>query len=271
MKKILALLLSLIITASVMTSCGNGGKNSEPESQQTPSLVSEVTDESKSDESEEETIEILQGKSGKKDISQLAGELKNQKTASLTFNKNMDVELFAGECGSDYDTDESHTKMTIEELGGIPMLRIQTLDKNKKGYYKVPKIQFHMYVLFGDNVEDIKKISKIKMDVVTKAVGPIKNEHNEECMVPAFFGGKLATMSSYGWNELIEFGDSQWDNDWQYYQLETPKMEKDKYFDEYGGELVLMKWSIINQQDLYIANITFLDEDGNVVDCTYGK
>ena len=49
---------------------------------------------------------------------------------------------------NNYEDDESSVKLTIEELEGVPMLRVQTLDKDDAGNYKVPKIQIDMSKLF---------------------------------------------------------------------------------------------------------------------------
>lgn len=279
MKKILAAVLALVMTASVMVSCGE----SDNSSSKAETTVSSTAAESKAEESAADSKDTKGDESNAepKALSEMPKELKNEATASFKFTKDMDWKDFVSELGAnDYKDDESHTTMSIEELEGIPMLRVQTLDQNRKKEWKVPKIHFAMNKLFKGHEEDLPKIFTIKMDVVTKAVGTIQNEEGEDCMVPAFFGGKFVTQpydekeKTQTWNEMLEFGWSEWTSEWAYYELEiTPGIKDSAVFkntteDQY---LALMKWSIVNQADFYIANITFLDEDGNVIDCPYGK
>lgn len=274
MKKILAAALALVMTASVLVSCGESDKSSSKADSTTTSAAAE----SKSDESAANGDE---SKAEPKDISEMPKELKNQETASFKFTTDMNVDDFVSALNAnEYKDDESQVKLSIEELAGVPMLRVQTLDQNKKKEWKVPKIHFAMNKLFKGHESDLPKIFSIKLDVVTKAVGKIKNDDGEECLVPAFFGGKVVTQpydaaqKTQTWNELTEFSWSEWTSEWAYYELEVTPGPKDAACFQDTTEdqyLAIMKWSIENQADLYIANITFLDENGDVIDCPYGK
>lgn len=275
MKRILAAALAVIMATAVMASCGSKDESSskaETASSAAESAVESKADGSATDESEAEP----------KPISEMPAALANQETASFKFSTDMNLEDFVSEmAANDYNDDESHTKMTIEEVEGVPMLRIQTLDMDRRGEnYKVPKIHFDMSKLFKGQESDLPKIFTVKMDVVTKAEGTIKNDDGEECKVPAFFGGKFVTQpyiaaeKTQGWQELLEFGWSEWTSEWAYYELAIrPGIKDDAKFVETTEPqyLALMKWSVPNVQDLYIANITFLDEDNNVIPCNYGK
>lgn len=278
MKKILAAALAVIMAATVMASCGDKKDDSSSKADTASSAAAESTEESKADAESKGGDE---SNDEPKAISEMPGELTNQETASFKFSTDMNVEDFVSDMAShDYKDDESHTSMTIEELEGIPMLRIQTLDQNQNNEYKVPKIHFDMSKLFKGHEEDLPKIFKIKADVVTKAVGTIKDDNGEDRMVPAFFGGKFVTQpyseadKTQSWNELLEFSWSEWTSEWAHYELEiTPGiMENAKFINTTEPQyLALMKWSIVNQADLYIANLTFLDQDGNVIACHYGE
>lgn len=281
MKRILAAALAVIMATSVMVSCGEKEDSSSKEKETTSSAVTEdstadSTADSTSDASETEE------EAQPKPISEMPAALANQETASFTFSTDMDLTDFVSEmAANDYTDDESHTKLTVEELEGVPMLRIQALDMDKRGLnYKVPKIQFNMAKLFEGHEDLLPTIFSIKMDVVTKAEGTITNDDGVECLVPAFFGGKFVTQpwseseSTQIWNELLEFGWSEWTSEWAYYELAIRPGIKEaaKYVNTTEDQyLSIMKWGIPNQADLYIANITFLDEAGNVIECPYGK
>ena len=278
MKKILAAALAVIMATAVMASCSKEEESSSKKEETTSSAVEESSAAEESAATGEESEEVAEPKP----LSDIPASLVNQETASFKFTTDMDLTDFVSEMGAnDYKDDESHTTMTIEELEGIPMLRIQTLDMDRRGEnYKVPKIQFNMAKLFAGQEEDLPKIFSVKMDVVTKAEGTIKNDEGVDCKVPAFFGGKFVTQpwsedeQTQTWNELLEFEWSEWTSEWGSYELAIRPGIKEaaKYVNTTKDQyLSIMKWSVPNVQDLYIANITFLDESGNVIECNYGK
>ena len=216
-----------------------------------------------------------------KDVSEIPSALNNQETASFKFTKDMDPADFVKTMNnSNYEDDESQVKLSIEELEGIPMLRVETLDKNEAGDYKVPKIQIDMSKLFKGQESELPKIFTIKADIIYKAVGAFHDEETgEDKMNPGNFLGKFITQPDDGkgsnsWNELQEFSFAEWVSEWGYAELQIrPGIKEQAVYKDSTKEqyLSLMKWSIPNQADYYIANLTFLDEEGNVIPCNYGK
>ena len=278
MKKILAAALALMMTATVLASCGEKKEESSKPKEETSSAAVEESaapeESTEAGEGEEEAAEP-------KPLSEMPAALVNHENASFKFTTDMKIEDIVNPMnGSNYTDDESQVKMTIEELEGIPMLRVQTLDMDRRGEnYKVPKIKINVTKLFEGKSDLLPKIFSVKMDVVTKAVGTIANDEGTECLVPSFFGGKFVTQpwseaeQTQTWNELLEFSFSEWTSEWAYYELAIrPGIKETAKFVDTDKEqfLGLMKWSIPNQADFYIANITFLDENGEVLACTYG-
>lgn len=299
MKKIFALVLSLTMTAAMFTSCGDTADTNSnatttaandvslapeaslPESTADVSTAEEEVSsaaESVAEESSaaEESGSKKDDEAKPKDIKELPSSLLNYDKASFKFSKDTKIDKIVKSMNNkDYSDDESKVKFSIEELAGIPMLKVETLDKNKQDEYKVPKIQFMMNELFKGKESELPKIFSIKVELVTKAVEPAINDKGDEVMVPAFFGGKLVTQPSDGkgsnsWNELYEFGESEWTSEWASYEITARPGIKDqaKFLDTKDPQyLAIMKWSIKNNACFYVADIQFLDEDGNVIEC----
>lgn len=281
MKKILAATLALMMTAAVMTSCGSDDSSSKEESK---ADASSAAAESKTESAAESKADAASGDESNatpKDVSEIPSALNNQETASFKFSTDMNVDDFVRPMNnSNYEDDESSVKLTIEELEGVPMLRVQTLDKDDAGNYKVPKIQIDMSKLFKGQESELPKIFTIKADIIYKAVGAFHDEDTgEDKMNPGNFLGKFVTQPDDGkgsnsWNELQEFSFAEWVSEWGYAELQIrPGIKEQAVFKDSTKEqyLSLMRWSIPNQADYYIANLTFLDEEGNVIACNYGK
>lgn len=207
--------------------------------------------------------------------------LKNYEEASVYFKKDMDVasivEPFAEK---DYENDESHVNLSVEELAGVPMLKVETLDQDDQGNYKIPKIKFHMEKLFEGHEADLEKIFTIKADVVTKAVGEFTGDDGTKSLVPGNFMGAFVTQPTTGegensWNDLYDFGEAEWTSEWGSYELTMRPGIKDgaTFVNSTEPQYVsLMRWGIPNQADFYIADLRFEDEDGNVIACAnFGK
>ena len=216
-----------------------------------------------------------------KDISEMPATLKNYEEASVYFKKDMDVasivEPFAEK---DYENDESHVNLSVEELAGIPMLKVETLDQDDQGNYKIPKIKFHMEKFFEGHEADLEKIFTIKADVVTKAVGEFTGDDGTKSLVPGNFMGAFVTQPTTGegensWNDLYDFGEAEWTSEWGSYELTMRPGIKDgaTFVNSTEPQYVsLMRWGIPNQADFYIADLRFEDEDGNVIACAnFGK
>ena len=294
MKKFLACTLALTMTAAMLASCGGSSDSTAESSKADASSETTTTTATETSAAEEESEAESKAEGDEsasdeeeaqpKDISELPSALTNYETASVKFTTDMNVEDFAKSMAqSDYTDDESKVNLSIEEVSGIPMLKIETLDKDDAGNYKVPKIQLAMNKLFEGEEEKLSQIFTIKIDVVTKAVGPAINDDGEEVMCPAFFGGKIVTQprtdagtdkASNSWNELTEFGESEWTSEWAAYEFTIrPGIKPAAQFVETTEEqyLTIMKWGIENDACFYIADIQFEDEDGNVIECNFGK
>lgn len=307
MKKLLASTLAILMTASLLASCGDTEESSSvaEDTSSTAAAASEA-DESSAAESEadsaaeESAAESTTDESAEStessadavqpvDISEMPASLANYETeGALTFSTDMDVNDFVAPFAEDMgngayvpNTDESHIELSIEELEGIPMIRVQTLDMTEDGAnYAVPKIQIDMSKLFAGQEELLPEIFTIRIDVVTKAVGNFFDEStNTEKLVPGNFMGAVATQPSTGdgnnsWNEMLTFNEAEWTSEWASYELNLrPGIKEAAVFVDTTDPqyLSIMKWSIPNQADYYIADIVFEDEDGNVIECNYGK
>ena len=181
MKKFLACALALTLTSAMFASCGSSDDSSskaEAKTTTTTTTAATTTEATTTTAAPESTADSTaasgtesEGEAAK-DISEMPATLKNYEEASVYFKKDMDVasivEPFAEK---DYENDESHVNLSVEELAGVPMLKVETLDQDDQGNYKIPKIKFHMEKLFEGQEADLEKIFTIKADVVTKAVG----------------------------------------------------------------------------------------------------
>ena len=271
MKKILAAALAVLMATAVMASCGDKGDDSKTESKTTTAAASKAETESKSEDGDDENTP--------KPTSDIPGALKNQETASLKFTTDMNAEDFVSPlAASNYEDDESHVNISIAELEGVPMVKVETLDKNDQGAYKVMKIHFDMSKLFKGQEADLEKIFSIKADVISKGEEETTDDEGNTVKVATYTGGKIVTQpADSSWNELYEFGESEWVSEWAYYELEGRPGIKDaaKFKNSTDPQyFAIMKWADPDhpiKQDFYIANLTFLDEDGNVIACNYGK
>jgi len=178
MKKFLACALALTLTSAMFASCGSSddSSSSKAEAKTTTTTTAATTTEATTTTAAPESTADSTAASGTesegeaaKDISEMPATLKNYEEASVYFKKDMDVasivEPFAEK---DYENDESHVNLSVEELAGVPMLKVEVLDQDDQGNYKIPKIKFHMEKFFEGHEADLEKIFTIKADVVTK-------------------------------------------------------------------------------------------------------
>lgn len=194
MKKFLACALALTLTSAMFASCGSSddSSSSKAEAKTTTTTTAATTTEATTTTAAPESTADSTAASGTesegeaaKDISEMPATLKNYEEASVYFKKDMDVasivEPFAEK---DYENDESHVNLSVEELAGVPMLKVEVLDKDDQGNYKIPKIKFHMEKFFEGHEADLEKIFTIKADVVTKAVGEFTGDDGTKSLVP---------------------------------------------------------------------------------------
>ena len=279
MKKILAAILALTMATAAFASCGSSDDSSS-KAETTSSASESKAEESKADDAVSKSED---GKDAKpKPVEEIATTLENQDTASITFNTNMKVEDFAESLGvNDYNDDETKVKLSIEELAGVPMLKIESLDKSRKGIPKTAKVHLLMNKLFEGHEDVLPTIFSVDVELVTKAAEKVKDDDGNEKLAPAFFAGKIISQpynedeKTQKWEELEAYEGNEWVSEWSYKKVTgiLGAKEASKFVNTKEPQyFAFMQWRAHeNFDDLYIANITFYDEAGNVIPCDYGK
>lgn len=226
------------------------------------------------------------------------GTLKNIDNCSLKFNLDTDVnqfvEMFNEDVGGakpgdeNYEGDEALVDFTVQEVSGVPMLKCDEVlyepFASKSAPWQIPKIRFDMNKLFKGHEDDMEKIFTIKADVV--CIARDQKENDDGTMLPVsvlWYGGAFGTNNNQVWNgNLVEYslvsnyflGDEehsdwkQWADQWAYTEimgrpgLKDSAMFKKDYETNY---ITLMAWKPGQHIDLYIADLVFEDEDGNII------
>ena len=297
MKKFLACTVATIIAASMMTACGSDdSKDSSSKAAESTtttaasSAAESATEESAAEESvadESATEESAADESAAEGdaaepISEMPATLQDLETASLVFDTSMDPADFVKTMNeANFENDESDVAFSIEEVEGVPMLRCQVLTlKNEEDPsfgYKIPKIQFDMSKIFAGKTDTLDKVFTIDIEFMTKAVGNFVADDGTESLVPGNFMGALCSQAGedpdkLGWKELDnQISESEWTSEWATYKFSVRPgllgpfnaVDTPQYF-------TFMRWSIPNQADFYVADITFKDEDGNVLPVSIG-
>lgn len=295
MKKFLACTVATIIAASMMTACGSDdSKDSSSKAAESTtttaasSAAESATEESAADESatEESAADesAAEGDAAEpKPISEMPATLQDLETASLVFDTSMDPADFVKTMNeANFENDESDVAFSIEEVEGVPMLRCQVLtlkdEEDPSLGYKVPKIQFDMSKIFAGKTDTLDKVFTIDIEFMTKAVGNfVSPDDGTESLVPGNFMGALCSQAGedpdkLGWKELDnQISESEWTSEWATYKFSVRPgllgpfnaVDTPQYF-------TFMRWSIPNQADFYVADITFKDEDGNILPVSIG-
>ncbi|MGN0593558.1 MAG: hypothetical protein ACI4I6_00215 [Hominimerdicola sp.] len=278
MKKVIIGAVSLCMAAVIFTSCSDSESSSSAVT--TTEAVTTTADLAESEVTEESSEITIEPTVVAPPDTEVGQALTNYENASLRFSEEMNVSDFAKPlAASDYADDESQINLSIETFDGVSMLKVETLDKNKDGDYKSPKVKLLMNKLFEGQESKLADIYTVRIDIVTRAVGNAIKDDESEALVPGFFGGKIITQTldgqgSLSWNELYEFGESEWEKEWGCYELVIrPGMKEETAFTATKEEqyLTIMRWSIPNDACFYIADIKFEDEDGNVLACSIGN
>ena len=275
MKKILAAILALTMATAAFASCGSSDDSSSK-----AETTSSAATESKADDA------VSKSEDGKdaqpKPVEDIATTLENQDKASITFNTNMKVEDFAEALAvNDYKDDETKVKMSIEELAGVPMLKVESLDKSRKGIPKTVKVHLLMNKLFEGHEDVLPTIFSVDVELVTKAAEKVKDDEGNDKLAPAFFAGKIISQpyneeeKTQEWEELEAYEGNEWVSEWAYKKVTgmLGVKESSKFVNTKEPQyFAFMQWRAHeNFDDLYIANITFYDQEGNVIPCDYGK
>ncbi len=170
--------------------------------------------------------------------------------------------------------DASGTNLTVAEYNNSKMLKIEVLEQDDNGNYKVPKVGFDVDALVG--AENVGNIKSFTMDIYQVAVGTFIGDDGTEALCPGnlmggFGGNSPTTEDPSRWVSFGEFSAAEWTWDWVYTQFQGKILLDSNKFEsgQEGCTIVLMRWGIPNQADLYIDNITFYDADGNSIPIIY--
>ncbi|MBR1749460.1 MAG: hypothetical protein IJ740_01080 [Ruminococcus sp.] len=299
MKKFLAAALALTMTAAMFTACGDSDSSSSSTADATTTTAAESSaaeEESSAAEgdasSEEEAAEPV-------DISECTKELKNYDTASVKFTMDTDPALLVGDMAEQdttpdeddrYPNDESRCSYEMEEVAGVPMIKVTVRDlkdeEDPELGYKIPKIRFKMNEIFEGIEDKLPTVFTIKADVIYRAVGDFTPDDGGDPMhVPGNFMGGIAVQcitdtskpENLSWTDSVagEVATSEWVSEWGYCELTANDIPVWQAFAESTEPqyFTFMRWSIPNDACFYIADLTFLDEDGNVIaiDKTFDK
>lgn len=169
--------------------------------------------------------------------------------------------------------DESRCKYSVEEVAGIPMLKIEILDKYADGVnYLIPKPQFKLAEIFKGHEDLLPKVNVVKMDIIQKAVGEFTAEDGSSALVPGNLMGTLAVQAqkdgSMTWDQN-DFAAADWVSEWVYVEASSKELlvwGTSDYSNTTDEQYVtIMRWGIPNDACLYIADIAFYDADGNPI------
>ena len=290
MKKFLACTVATIIAASMMTACGSDdSKDSSSKAAESTtttaasSAAESAAEESAAEESAADESAAEGDAAEPKPISEMPATLQDLETASLVFDTSMDPADFVKTMNeANFENDESDVKFSIEEVEGVPMLRCQVLtlkdEEDPSLGYKVPKIQFDMSKIFAGKTDTLDKVFTIDIEFMTKAVGNfVSPDDGTESLVPGNFMGALCSQAGedpdkLGWKELDnQISESEWTSEWATYKFSVrPGLLGPFNAVDTPQYLTFMRWSIPNQADFYVADITFKDEDGNILPVSIG-
>ena len=296
MKKILAMTLALTMTALMFASCGDKDDNSESKAATTtttaateaPAETTPAEDETPAETTsdEDKTSEI--DNSDWKPLSAIADSLECYDNASLTFAADSDVsgiitpfyeasdELKPGEDG--YSGDEAKINFSVQEVAGIPMLKcdeeIYDTEDTANNGHKVLKIQVDMNKLFAAEPELMDKVFTIKAELVAIAREQAVYDDGMGPVTVAWYGGAIGSNNNGNWNGntgTIEMASDQgegWCDQWAHTvaSARIGLKEQAKFNHEYETNYeTIMAWVVKSDIDLYIADLVFEDEDGNVI------
>ncbi len=257
-KKVAAVLLAGCILAA-FASCGSSkdSKNQSSEPVQTTSAVTEA-----------ETVPVTTEELVEPDYPVLKAD-----ENSVTFNDSDD--LFTAHCmkTDDFKDGESDCRLSVAEYKGERQLKIEVLDKGEEGY-NIPKIVFDVDELVGS--ENLSKIKSFSIDITQVAVGEFIGDDGEPMLVAGNLMGGFGSVLGEDCDQWYEptgtsnnFAAEEWNFEWKYYHAEGKWLLKGFVDGTTDSTLVFMRWSIPNQADIYLDNLTFYDADGKSIPIVY--
>ncbi|MCQ2464739.1 MAG: hypothetical protein MJ095_04075 [Oscillospiraceae bacterium] len=264
MKKKLISVLAVCAAAFSVTSCGSTGI-----SEDTSVAENDTAAVTSAPEEAEATAETTEEELVEPDYPVFTPDVN-----AITFNDSDD--LFTAHCMAqkNFENDESNCKLSVAEYKGERQLKIEILDyDNEKYMYKTPKIVFDMDELVG--AENLSKVKSFTCDITQVAVGEFKGDDGEMMLVPGnlmgTFGSNVGEESEWYQpaGSANEYATAEWNFEWEHINVEGKWLLKGFADGNTESTLVFMRWSIPNQADVYIDNITFYDEDGNSIPIAY--
>ena len=266
MNKKIVLILTAFLCVSALASCSTTPSANDQGQSGGAEVTTEaaVTEESSDPEvTEEEYVEP--------DYPELVSD-----ENSITFD---DGDLYTAHCMNEknFENDESDCRLSVADFKGTKQLRIEVLDFDvEKGKYKTPKIVFDMDELVGS--ENLSKVKSFSCDITQVAVGDFKGDDGEMLHVPGnlmgTFGSNVGEDCSDWYvptGSASEYATAEWQCSWVHMHVEGKWLLKGFVDGTTDSTLVFMRWSIPNQADVYIDNLTFYDEDGKSIPLVYGK
>ncbi|SFC03357.1 hypothetical protein [Ruminococcus albus] len=297
MKKILAMTLALTMTALMFASCGDKSEKSESKAEttttaaETEAPAEETTpteDETPAETTPEEDTANEVDNSNWKPLAAIADSLECYDNASLTFAADSDItgifttfyegsdEAKPGDEG--YSGDEAKVNFSVQEVAGVPMLKcdeeIYDTEDTANNGHKVLKIKADMNKLFASQPELMDNIFNIKVELVAVAREQAVYDDGLGPVTVAWYGGAMGTNNNGEWNgntatiEMASDSGEGWCNQWAH-TVTSARIgikENAKFNHEYETNYTtVMAWVVKSDIDLYIADIVFEDDAGNVI------
>lgn len=280
MKKILAMALALTLTCGVMTACGDDASSDSSETTTTAATTTTTTaattttapadDSSTPDEGGDET--------GAKPISDVSDALLNIENASVTFTAESDISwitMFNEEVGGLIPGEEGYTgnegilDISVAELDEIPMVKIDQ-QRTAEGAFNVLKLRMDLGKLFEGQEEKLDTIFQVKIDLVCVANDEATLDDGTTVLVPNWQGGAWGTNNNGEWNgNMADWSIGEYVSEWGYSELMIrPGIMSDAAKFSANHEtnyIALQQWVPSHDIDLYIADVVFLDEAGEVI------
>lgn len=255
-------------SASESSSSSSVSEESSESSQESSGSSEEVSDDATSDETSDPATEEP-AEEPEKPVIEADPNAVTFEDGDIATAFNIDVDANGKGNG-----DASGTNLSVVEYNNSKMLKIEVLEQDDNGNYKVPKVGFDVDALVG--AENVGKIKSFTMDIYQVAVGMFTGDDGTEALCPGnlmggFGGNSPTTEDPSRWVSFGEFSVAEWTWDWVYTQFQG-KILLDSNMYEAGQEgcsIVLMRWGIPNQADIYIDNLTFYDADGNSIPIVY--
>jgi len=247
---------------AMATSCST---NSPAESSSTEKPSAETTSVKETEPAETTEEVITEPEYPKPDVDENA----------ITYNDSDD--LYTAHCMAEknFENDEAECRLSVAEFKGEKQLRIEVLGYNEETKkYKTPKIVFDVDELVGS--DNLSKVKSFSCDITQVAVGEFIGDDGEPMMVPGNLMGSFGSITGENsdvWYEPTgsanEYAMAEWKFGWEYLHVEGKWLLKGFVDGTTNSTLVFMRWSIPNQADVYIDNLTFYDEEGNSIPIVY--